>query len=167
MSVFDRQSTSGGSPGYLRRLFLHLHGHHVSCFQSFQGTITIREPLKNGTINNLSIPVGLLTEEIMEEKTMTINKNQNGETLNIAIEGRLDTMTAPQLEAEITASVNGIRELILDISNLEYISSAGLRVLLSAQKIMNKQGKMIVRGATDAVMEIFDVTGFTDLLNIE
>lgn len=100
-------------------------------------------------------------------KTMTINKNQNGETLTIAIEGRLDTVTAPQLETEVKASVDGIKELIFDMSKLEYISSAGLRVLLSSQKIMNKQGKMIVRGAGEAIMEIFDVTGFADLLNIE
>ena len=103
----------------------------------------------------------------MEEQTMTINKNQNGESLAIAIEGRLDTVTAPQLETEVKSSVDGIKELIFDMSKLDYISSAGLRVLLSAQKIMNKQGKMIVRGANDAIMEIFEVTGFVDLLNIE
>ena len=103
----------------------------------------------------------------MEENTMTINKNQNGESLTIALEGRLDTVTAPQLDAEVKASLDGTKKLIFEFSKLEYISSAGLRVLLSAQKVMNKQGEMVVKGANDAIMEIFEVTGFSDLLNIE
>ncbi|MCR4779504.1 MAG: STAS domain-containing protein [Ruminiclostridium sp.] len=98
---------------------------------------------------------------------MNINKTLNGSNLTIAIDGRLDTTTSPQLETEIKQSVEGIKSLVIDISQLEYISSAGLRVLLSAQKIMNKQGEMTVRGANEAIMEIFDVTGFVDLLNIE
>ncbi|MBO6231569.1 MAG: STAS domain-containing protein [Ruminiclostridium sp.] len=98
---------------------------------------------------------------------MTINKNKNGDVLTISIEGRLDTVTAPQLESELKASLDGIKTLVLDISTLEYISSAGLRVLLSAQKTMNKQGSMKVTGANEAIMEIFEVTGFIDLLNIE
>ena len=98
---------------------------------------------------------------------MNINKTLNGSDLTIAIDGRLDTTTSPQLEAEIKQSVEGIKSLVIDISKLEYISSAGLRVLLSAQKVMNKQGEMTVRGANEAIMEIFDVTGFVDLLNIE
>ncbi|MBO6303235.1 MAG: STAS domain-containing protein [Ruminiclostridium sp.] len=98
---------------------------------------------------------------------MTINKTQNGDNLTIAVEGRLDTVTAPQLESEIRTSLDGITELTLDLSKLEYISSAGLRVLLSAQKTMNKQGSMTVKGASDVIMEIFEVTGFVDLLNIE
>lgn len=97
---------------------------------------------------------------------MTINKTQNGDKLTIAVEGRLDTVTAPQLEADIKTSLDGITDLTLDLSNLEYISSAGLRVLLSAQKTMNKQGSMTVTGANDVIMEIFEVTGFVDLLNI-
>ena len=84
----------------------------------------------------------------------------------MAIEGRLDTTTAPQLEAELKASLDGITSLTMDLSALEYISSAGLRVLLSAQKIMNKQGTMAVTGASETVMEVFDVTGFSDILNI-
>ena len=98
---------------------------------------------------------------------MTINKTNSGTTLTIALEGRLDTSTAPELEAEVKASVDGVTALIFDISGLEYISSAGLRVLLSTPKIMNKQGSMKVRGANETVMEIFDVTGFVDILDIE
>ena len=97
---------------------------------------------------------------------MTINTTRNGNSLTVAIEGRLDTTTAPQLEAELKASLDGITSLTMDLSALEYISSAGLRVLLSAQKIMNKQGTMAVTGASETVMEIFDVTGFSDFLNI-
>lgn len=97
---------------------------------------------------------------------MTINKTRNGNSLTVAIEGRLDTTTAPQLEAELKASLDGITELTMDLSTLEYISSAGLRVLLSAQKIMNKQGEMKVAGANETVKEVFEVTGFSDILNI-
>ena len=97
---------------------------------------------------------------------MTINKTQNGNALTVAIEGRLDTTTAPQLETELKDSLDGITELTMDLSTLEYISSAGLRVLLSAQKIMNKQGEMKVAGANETVLEVFEVTGFSDILNI-
>ena len=97
---------------------------------------------------------------------MTINKTQNGTALTVAIEGRLDTMTAPKLEAELKGSLNGITALTMDLSTLDYISSAGLRVLLSAQKIMNKQGEMKVTGANETVQDVFDVTGFSDILNI-
>ncbi|MBO5560974.1 MAG: STAS domain-containing protein [Firmicutes bacterium] len=98
---------------------------------------------------------------------MTITKTQENDKLNIALEGRLDTSTAPQLEAELKSAIDGVKELVFDITELEYISSAGLRVLLTAQKAMNKQGKMTVKGASEAVMEIFEVTGFVDILNIE
>ena len=98
---------------------------------------------------------------------MTINKTKNNSTLTVAVEGRLDTTTAPNLEAELKSSLDGITELIFDFSNLEYVSSAGLRVLLSAQKIMNKQGKMVIRNVGEAIMEIFEVTGFSDILTIE
>ena len=97
---------------------------------------------------------------------MTINKTRSGNSLTVAIEGRLDTTTAPQLEAELKSSLDGITELTMDLSTLEYISSAGLRVLLSTQKIMNKQGDMKVTGANETVMEVFEVTGFSDILNI-
>ena len=98
---------------------------------------------------------------------MNINKKPEGEKLTVSIEGRLDTTTAPELENELKASYDGVKELVLDLSTLEYISSAGLRVLLSAQKAMNKQGSMVVTGANPDIMEIFEVTGFSDILNIQ
>ncbi len=98
---------------------------------------------------------------------MNIVKTQDESKLTIALEGRLDTVTAPQLEGELRTAVNGVTELVFDLSALDYVSSAGLRVLLSAQKVMNKQGKMIIRNVKPEIMEIFDVTGFTDILNIE
>ena len=97
---------------------------------------------------------------------MTIEKTLKGSTLNVLLTGRLDTITAPQLEAELKASLDGITELILDFQNLEYLSSAGLRVLLAAQKVMNRQGTMTVMHASDTVHEIFEVTGFIDILTI-
>ena len=98
---------------------------------------------------------------------LNINKNLNGSSLTVALEGRLDTSTAPQLEAELKDAIGGVTELVLDFSALEYISSAGLRVLLSAQKIMNKQGSMKVVHVNDVIREIFEVTGFCDILTIE
>lgn len=98
---------------------------------------------------------------------MTINKIANGTSLTIALEGRLDTTTAPDLEKELKNSLDGVTELVLDLEHLDYISSAGLRVLLSAQKIMNKQGAMKVIHVNDMVNEVFEVTGFSDILNIE
>ena len=98
---------------------------------------------------------------------MTINKNQDGSKLEIALEGRLDTMTAPSLEEEVKNSIEGIKELIFDLKDLVYVSSAGLRVLLSAQKIMNNQGSMTVKNVSEEVNEIFEVTGFADILTIE
>ena len=98
---------------------------------------------------------------------MTITKNLDGNSLTIALEGRLDTTTAPDLETEVKNSVAGIAELVFDFAQLEYISSAGLRVLLSSQKIMNTQGNMIVKNANDNIKEIFEVTGFSDILTIE
>ena len=98
---------------------------------------------------------------------MNIKKTQNAATLNIAIEGRLDTTTAPELEAELKASLDGVSELIFDMEKLDYISSAGLRVLLSAQKVMMKQGEMKLIHVNETVMEIFEVTGFSDILTIE
>ena len=98
---------------------------------------------------------------------LNIEKNKNGTDFAIALEGRLDTTTAPQLEKELKEDVNGVSELTFDFAKLEYISSAGLRVLLSAQKIMNKQGHMSIRNVNDDIMEIFEVTGFSDILDIE
>ncbi len=98
---------------------------------------------------------------------MNIIKKTEGKTLNIALEGRLDTTTAPQLEAELKQSISDNEKLILDFAKLEYISSAGLRVLLAAQKVMNKQGKMVIRNVNDVISEVFEVTGFADILTIE
>lgn len=98
---------------------------------------------------------------------MNINKIVDGVTLQIALEGRLDTTTAPQLEAELKQSMDGITLLELDFGKLEYLSSAGLRVILAAQKTMNKQGKMVIRHVNETIMEVFEVTGFIDILTIE
>ena len=98
---------------------------------------------------------------------LNINKNAAGSNLNVSLEGRLDTTTAPQLEEELKSSLDGVTDLVIDIKDTQYISSAGLRVLLSAQKIMNKQGKMVVKNPSEEVKEIFDVTGFSDILTIE
>lgn len=98
---------------------------------------------------------------------MNIQKTASGPSMTLTLEGRLDTTTAPQLEAEIKRSLQGLTELILDFGSLEYISSAGLRVLLSAQKAMNRQGSMVIRHVNETVMEVFEVTGFVDILTIE
>ncbi len=98
---------------------------------------------------------------------LKIDKTANAADLLFTLTGRLDTTTAPQLETEIKKSLDGVKKLVFDIRNLEYISSAGLRVLLSAQKVMNRQGSMIVRNVPEEVQEIFDVTGFSDILTIE
>ena len=97
---------------------------------------------------------------------MTIEKKMNGNELVIALEGRLDTMTSPELEAELNQSLAGADSLTLDFSKLEYISSAGLRVLLSAHKIMSRKGGMKVTNVNEIVQEVFEVTGFADILNI-
>jgi len=98
---------------------------------------------------------------------MNITKNMNGNALTIALEGRLDTMTAPELEAVLKESMDGAESLTLDFSKLDYISSAGLRVLLSAHKVMSAKGGMKVTNASEIVKEVFDVTGFADILTIE
>lgn len=98
---------------------------------------------------------------------MTINMNLDGEKLTIALEGRLDTASSPQLEAALKENLRGVTELAFDFASLDYISSTGLRVLLSAMKLMKKQGSMVVRNVNETVMEVFEVTGFADLLTIE
>ena len=98
---------------------------------------------------------------------LNIEKNANGADLTLALNGRVDTITAPQLEAVVKESLDGVTSLVFDMAALEYISSAGLRVLLSAQKVMNKQGEMKLTHVSEPVMEIFDVTGFSDILTIE
>ena len=98
---------------------------------------------------------------------MTITKQQNGGALILTLDGRLDTVTSPELEKELNASLNGADSLILDFSRLGYISSAGLRVLLSAHKAMSGKGGMKVKNVNEIVREVFDVTGFADVLAIE
>ncbi len=98
---------------------------------------------------------------------MDIIKAKNADELTIELVGRLDTTTAPELEAELKDSLDGVTKLTIEFSKLDYISSAGLRVLLAAQKTMNKQGKMVVKNVNDDIMEVFEITGFSDILTIE
>ena len=102
-----------------------------------------------------------------EVKTITTTTPRNGSALPLQLEGRLDTTTSPQLEAELSASLDGVTQLTLDLQQLAYLSSAGLRVILGAQKRMNKQGQMVVRHVNETIMEVFEVTGFVDILTIE
>ena len=97
---------------------------------------------------------------------MEISQKRNDAQLTVTVSGRLDSSNADELE-EAVSSLDGISELIFDISALEYLSSAGLRILLVTQRKMNRQGKMIVRGANETVRDIFDVTGFSTILTLE
>ncbi len=98
---------------------------------------------------------------------LNISKETGAGSLKVALEGRLDTTTSPQLESELQGVLDGVKELTFDLTKLEYISSAGLRVFLSTQKVMNKQGKMVVTNVSEEIMEIFEVTGFSDILTIQ
>ena len=98
---------------------------------------------------------------------MTITKLINGANATFTVAGRLDTQTAPELEKELDAVLMQINDLTFDMTNLEYISSAGLRVVLKAQKVMNQRGAMRLVGVNDSIMEVFDITGFLDILTIE
>ena len=98
---------------------------------------------------------------------MEIVKIKNGGELTLELTGRLDTTTAPSLENVISEEIDGVTALVLEFSQLDYISSAGLRVLLAAQKQMNKQGSMVIKNANDDIKEVFDITGFADILTLE
>ena len=98
---------------------------------------------------------------------MEISKVRDGEKLSIKLSGRLDTTTTPKLVAELKQSIDGVKALVFDFGEVEYISSAGLRVLLAAQKVMNRQGEMKLTGVNADVMEIFEITGFSEILTIE
>ena len=98
---------------------------------------------------------------------LNISKTKDGSSLNVTLDGRLDTSTAPELEEALKSDLEGVEALTFDLKDMAYISSAGLRVLLSTQKIMNKQGSMVIKNASEQVKEIFDVTGFSDILTIE
>ncbi len=98
---------------------------------------------------------------------MTIDIKKGNNSILVGVAGRLDTTTAPSLEASLNTAIGDNAELVLDFAELEYVSSAGLRVILATQKIMNKQGKMIIKNVNADVMEVFEITGFTDILTIE
>ena len=98
---------------------------------------------------------------------MNIQQTQEGPKLTIALQGRLDTITAPQLEKTVKGALDGVTELMFDFAGLDYLSSAGLRVILSAQKIMNKQGRMVVCHVNETIREVFEVTGFINILTIQ
>lgn len=98
---------------------------------------------------------------------MTIEKTLDGSELTVCLTGRLDTTTAPQLEAELKHDISGVEKLVFDFKALEYLSSAGLRVLLAAQKLMNKQGTMVIRNVNETIADIFEVTGFSEILTVE
>ena len=98
---------------------------------------------------------------------MTIEKKLGNESATLIVSGRLDTQTAPELENELDSILAELKELTFDMTNLEYVSSAGLRVILKAQKAMNAQGSMKLTGVNDSIMELFDITGFLDILTIE
>lgn len=98
---------------------------------------------------------------------MTINIVKDGSKLTISLEGRLDTTSSPQLEAAFKENLRGVTDLVMDFEQLAYISSAGLRVLLAAMKLMKKQGTMVIRNVNETVMEVFEITGFADMLTIE
>ena len=109
----------------------------------------------------------IITTKEIRELFMEIKQVQDGSKLEISIEGRLDTITAPTLEAAIKESITGVEKLVLDFAKLEYLSAAGLRVLLATQKVMNKQGEMTIRNVNETIAELFDITGFCDILTIE
>ena len=98
---------------------------------------------------------------------MIIDKQLNGSELTLSLTGRLDTTTAPELEAVIKENITGVTNLVMDFAGLEYLSSTGLRVILSAQKTMNKQGEMVIRNVNETINEVFEITGFIDILTIE
>ena len=98
---------------------------------------------------------------------MTINVNKEGEKLTIIPEGRIDTVTAPEFSKAIDDNIEGVKDLVIDFEKLEYISSAGLRVLLTAQKTMTKAGSMKLIHVADVIMDVFNITGFADILTIE
>ena len=98
---------------------------------------------------------------------MNISKELNGSRLTVSLEGRLDTASAPQLDEMLKSSLDGVTELVLNLEKLDYMSSAGLRILLSTQKTMSKQGSMTVKNVNQTIMEVFEITGFADILTIE
>lgn len=114
-----------------------------------------------------TVMLNMEANESEGEPIMTITKLTEGTKLTVALNGRMDTTTAPQLDAELKASLSGVEELVLDFAELSYLSSAGLRVLLGAQKTMARQGSMILKNVNETIMEVFEITGFVDILTIQ
>ena len=110
---------------------------------------------------------GAADRKIREADRYDDQKMRNGDELTIALAGRLDTNTAPDLELELKGSIGDVKELVFDMEKLEYVSSAGLRVLLYAQKVMNRQGRMVITHVNETISEIFEITGFSDILTVE
>ena len=98
---------------------------------------------------------------------MDLNTEKNGAELTVHLSGELNTITAPELSALLDKELSDVQNLKMDFAECDYVSSAGLRVLLAAQKVMNRQGEMIVKNVNETIMEIFEVTGFSDILTIE
>lgn len=99
--------------------------------------------------------------------TMTVNQNREGNQLTVSLGGRLDTVTAPELETVVDTALAGVETLVMDLEQLEYVSSAGLRIFLKAQKLMNAKGKMKLIHVNETIMDVFEITGFVDILTIE
>ena len=98
---------------------------------------------------------------------MNVTMNRNGNELTVAVEGRLDTITSPELESKLEPALEGVEKLVFEMEGLKYISSAGLRILLTAMQVMEEQGSMVLRHVCPEIMDVFEVTGFIDDLNIE
>lgn len=98
---------------------------------------------------------------------MLIHQSREADQITLTIEGRLDTMTAPELENVLSEIPNAVSDLVLNMTNLEYVSSAGLRVILKAQKVMSRRGTMTLTGVNESIMEVFEITGFADILTFE
>ena len=118
-------------------------------------------------IHNMVVGVTEGFRKDLEIQGVGYRAAKQGSKLTLTLEGRLDTTTAPQLEGELKGALEGVTNLEFDFQNLEYLSSAGLRVLLAAQKAMNKQGNMVIRHVNETIQEVFEVTGFVDILTIE
>lgn len=98
---------------------------------------------------------------------LDIKKVKEGSNMTLTLKGRLDTITAPNLEDEIDESIDDVTDLVMDFQEIEYVSSAGLRVLLTAQQTMDEKGSMVIKNASDSVKDVFEITGFVDILNVE
>ena len=129
--------------------------------------MTAEYPIIPWKKKTLMLPCRLKNEGSEVSASSWSKRAWTSEKLVCALEGRLDTTTAPQLEAELKGALDDVKDLVLDFEKLEYISSAGLRVLLATQKVMNQQGTMVLKNVSDVINEIFEVTGFTDILTIE